>query len=120
MAAALIDRVLHHCHIVNVRCNGSTSDLRGARIRSSPRSSPGAETSPGELRVQGDQVLRSSCRAISRMIPTPHTRSPATRSLNRSWENGMRNSALQPRESIEVATSHTASQAVSSCRSSKW
>ena len=56
---------------------------------------------------------RSFRRVESRMIITPKVCD--ARGGYRSWLRGMRNSAVQPSESIRVATSQTASHETSSC-----
>src|SRR5438445_262712 len=52
--------------------------------------------------------LRSFLRNTQRKKFMPHTWSRAWG--NRSWENGIRISTTQPKESTDVATSHTGSQ----------
>jgi hypothetical protein len=68
-----------------------------------------------DVRYSG-QLVRSLVRATSRQTPKPKVWAGCA--VKRSWLNGMRNSAIQPSESMAVATSHTPSQERSSTMSS--
>src|SRR5256885_8970178 len=91
---------------------GAASSRRGAWSPSSPWISPNCDTKPAcDCRKSG-QLTRCEYRYRSRSIVKPNvwTRCPP----HGNCESGIRNSAVQPAESIWVATSHTASHAKSS------
>ena len=67
MAAALIDRLLHHCHIVNIRGNSyrmrEHQDLLRSAVADPPRGSRGRDLPPQTLRHGRDQPQDVSPRA---------------------------------------------------------
>src|SRR5690242_3556172 len=62
---------------------------------------------PFSLAFQYDHMSFSLVRCVQRHICRPHVCTESVGKLN--WESGMRISAVQPSESIRVATSHTGS-----------
>ena len=76
MAAALIDRLLHHCHIVNIRGNSfrrrERAELGGPRLEDRPLrtlpESPGV-AEEGDARPVCESGSRGSCRLAARRDP---------------------------------------------------
>ena len=77
-----------------------------------PERSPNCEAMPVTLVRYTGQLSRSFSRATSRAIAIPIVTCGLR--VKRSWSKGIRNSAVQPRESTLVAASHTPSQDSSS------
>src|SRR6185503_12765862 len=91
---------------------GMISSRRGLLMPVMPCTSPNCEASPVCDRRHTGQLDRSFVRPTSRWTATPNV--CVSFFGYRSWLSGMRNSAIQPSESIEVFTSQTASQEMSS------
>src|SRR5205823_1496991 len=87
---------------------GSSSTRFGAGMSRSPRRWPKRDTKPLSVFNMKGQKLNSFLRRMVRTNRIPHTCSAAPE--KRSCEKGIRYSAVQPSESIDVATSHTGSQ----------
>src|SRR2546426_8901728 len=77
-----------------------------------PSRSAKRDTRPLSFLLMNGNKACSCFRSIQRTKCTPHTWSGV--SEKRSWESGMRISAVQPRESTDVAASQTGSQDASS------
>ncbi len=77
-----------------------------------PGTAANCEAIPVRERLYSGQLYRSLNRATSRSIMMPKVFSCSDG--YRSWLSGIRNSAVQPSESMRVATSQTPSQDSSS------
>src|SRR5437660_11778432 len=96
------------CRVRLVTAYGTSSSRFGARLSESAPTSPNDDTYPLALRASSGHVEVSSSRPISR--PTAKPMVFPSPDAKRSCENGIRNSADQPRVSRDTATFHTASQ----------
>src|SRR4051812_29198868 len=99
------------CRVRLATVYGTISRPFGAFAVDSPPSSPKDDTYPLALRDRSGQVFVSFSRPISRATAKPHVL--VSDGVNRSWENGILNSAVHPFWSRDTVTSHTASQLLS-------
>ena len=99
------------CRVRLATVYGVNSRRFTARPVSTPDSSPNDDTYPFALRASSGHVEVAFRRPTSRAMAKPKVFVSA--GLNRSCENGILNSASQPRSSRDTVTSHTASQLIS-------
>ena len=86
---------------------GSTSSRREERPARSPSTCPNRKGPPVSVLPQNDHIDVSLSRDTPRQTCIPQVWTESR--LKRSWEKGIRNSAVQPSESMLVPTSHTGS-----------